>query len=121
MKSRARIAVAVAIIACIPFAAQGEQGAAAIPGIRRQPPPPESPLHTQHDVVVGIVNSIQESKGRVDITHQSFANLGDPQTTSQFRVRSISALKGLHTGQKVKFVAERIDGIATITWIVPVK
>lgn len=120
MKSSSKIAVIIAIIAYLPFAAQGEQSTTA-PEIRRQPPPPESPLHTQHDVVIGVVKMIQEKKGKIVIAHQSFAVLGDPQTTSQFRVSSLAMLRGLHTGQKVKFVAERIDGVATITWMVPVK
>lgn len=120
MNRYSKFAAIVAMIAFLPFSALGEQSVA-IPEVRRQPPPPESPLHTQHDVVIGILKNIEENEGRVVITHQSFESLGDPQTTTLFRVNSRAMFKGLRVGQKVKFVAERIDGIATVTWMAPTK
>lgn len=109
----------IAILALLPVFAQAQNQVTS--EIRRPPPPPESSLHQQHDVVTGTVNAVQNDAGKITITHQSFASLGVPATTTVFRVKPPSMLKRLHSGQKVKFVAERIDGEPTITWMVPIQ
>jgi Cu/Ag efflux protein CusF len=63
----------------------------------------------------GEVTKIDKANARVTIKHGEIKNLDMPPMTMVFRVRPPSLLEGVAVGDRVRFVAERIDGNFTVT------
>ena len=63
----------------------------------------------------GEVRRVDKSAGKVTIKHGPLANLDMPSMTMVFRVRDRAMLDQVKEGDKVKFNAERIDGMLTVT------
>ncbi len=71
----------------------------------------------QTATVDGQVQKIDESAGKITLKHGPIKNLDMDSMTMVFRVKNPSMLKGLKAGDRVKFAAERADGLITITSI----
>ena len=66
-------------------------------------------------MVDGQVKKIDKAAGKVTLAHGPLANLGmDMPMTMVFRVQNPEMLKGLKAGDRVKFVADRVNGQITI-------
>jgi Cu/Ag efflux protein CusF len=65
----------------------------------------------------GEVRKVDKSAGKVTIKHGPLANLYMPAMTMVFRVKDSTMLDRVNPGDKVKFVAEKIDGAYTVTHI----
>ncbi len=66
----------------------------------------------------GQVQKIDESTGKITLRHGPMKALDmDEPMTMVYAVKDPSLLKGLKTGDKVKFQAERVNGQITITKI----
>lgn len=63
----------------------------------------------------GEVTKVDKAAGRITIKHTGVKNLDMPPMTMVFHVRDKSLLDGLDAGDRVRFVAERIDGVYTVT------
>ena len=63
----------------------------------------------------GEVTKIDKANARVTLKHGEIKNLDMPPMTMVFRVRPPSLLEGVAVGDRVRFVAERIDGNFTVT------
>ena len=55
--------------------------------------------------------------GRITLKHGEIKHLDMPAMTMSFRVKSPSLLEGLKGGDRVRFVAEKLDGQFTVTQI----
>ena len=63
----------------------------------------------------GEVTRLDKEGRRVTLKHGEIKNLDMPAMTMVFRVRDPQLLEGLAVGDRVRFVAERVDGQYTLT------
>ena len=71
--------------------------------------------HAQAPTVAGEV--VKVDAGRITLKHGEIKHLEMPAMTMSFRVKSPSLLDGLKSGDRVRFVAEKVDGQFTVTQI----
>jgi Cu(I)/Ag(I) efflux system periplasmic protein CusF len=69
----------------------------------------------------GEVRRLDKSQGKLTLRHGPLANLEMPAMTMVFRVADPKMLDALKEGDKVRFSAERVDGVITVTAIEPSK
>jgi Cu/Ag efflux protein CusF len=63
------------------------------------------------------VRKVDRAQGKVTLRHGEIKNLEMGAMTMVFRVRDARLLEGLAEGDKVRFDAEKIDGLYTVTAI----
>ena len=63
----------------------------------------------------GEITKLDKAGGRLTLKHGEIKNLDMPAMTMIFRVRDPRLLDGLNVGDRVRFVAERVDGQYTVT------
>ena len=63
----------------------------------------------------GEVKKVDKDTGRLTIKHGPLENLGMPGMTMVFGVKDASALEALKAGDKIKFVAENLEGRYVVT------
>ena len=62
----------------------------------------------------GVVKKVDKGAGKVTISHGPLENLGMPKMTMVFRVKDPAMLDRLKEGDKIFFVAEKVDGALTV-------
>ena len=62
----------------------------------------------------GEVRKIDKTQGKITIRHGPLTTLDMPAMTMVFRVKDPAMLDQVREGDKIKFVAERIDGAITV-------
>ena len=62
----------------------------------------------------GEVRKIDKSAAKVTIKHGQLQNLDMPPMTMVFRVKDPAMLDQLKEGDKIKFTADRVDGVLTV-------
>jgi len=67
-----------------------------------------------HAMTTGVVKKVDKGAGKVTIRHGPIENLGMPQMTMIFRVKDPAMLDRLKEGDKILFVAEKVDGAFTV-------
>ena len=89
-----------------------------------------SPLHAEpamppaaQSIVMtdGVVRRIDPANGKLTLRHGPIVNLDMPAMTMVFRVQPPELMNTLKVGDAVKFHAESIDGVLTVTAIQPAK
>lgn len=63
----------------------------------------------------GVVKKIDAAQGKITISHGPLANLDMPAMTMLFRVADPKMMETVNAGDKVNFVAEKINGALTVT------
>lgn len=63
----------------------------------------------------GEVRKVDKAAGKLTIRHGPLENLGMPPMTMVFRVRDAAMLDQVKPGDRIKFLAEKIDGAYTVT------
>jgi Cu/Ag efflux protein CusF len=63
----------------------------------------------------GEVTKLDKPGGRITLKHGEIKNLDMPPMTMNFRVADPQLLEGVGVGDRVRFVAERVNGQFTIT------
>jgi Cu/Ag efflux protein CusF len=69
----------------------------------------------------GEVRKVDKEAKRITLKHGPIANLEMPAMTMAFRVRDPAMLEQVKAGDKVKFEAQKVGGVYTVTKIEPVK
>ena len=69
----------------------------------------------------GEVRKVDKSSGKVTIKHGPIDNLGMPAMTMVFRVKDPAMLDQMKEGDKIKFVAEKVNGAITVIQTEPAK
>ena len=69
----------------------------------------------------GEVKKVDKSSGKVTIKHGPLDNLGMPAMTMVFRVKDTAMLDQMKEGDKIKFVAEKVNGAITVMQVEPAK
>lgn len=62
----------------------------------------------------GEVRKVDKDSGKVTIKHGPIENLGMPAMTMVFRVKDPAMLDQMKAGDKINFVAEKINGAITV-------
>ena len=65
----------------------------------------------------GEVRKIDKAQGKVTLRHGPIENLEMPAMTMVFKAADPRLLDGITEGDKVKFSADRVDGVLTVTAI----
>lgn len=77
------------------------------------------PAATANEVVFtlsdGTIKKIDKAAGKITISHGPLDNLGMPAMTMAFRAADVSMLEQAKAGDKVRFRAERVEGVFTVT------
>lgn len=109
------VLIAVALIAwSVDGRAQGTDHAA-------HHAPGAAPAVQGAEFVVGDVRRVEVDAKRLTVRHGPIQNLGLAETTTVFQVRDARMLEGLTLDDRVRFKADRIDGVYTVTAIEPVR
>lgn len=69
----------------------------------------------------GEIRKIDKENSKLTIKHGPLQNLDMPAMTMVFQVQDTTALEKLQVGDKVKFIADKVDGKFTVTKIEPVR
>lgn len=72
-------------------------------------------------MVDGEIKKVDKEAGKVTIRHGEIKNLGMPAMTMVFRVKDNAMLDQVKAGDKVKFVAEKVNGAFTVVQLQNVK
>ena len=63
----------------------------------------------------GEVKKIDKALGKLTIKHGVLENLGMPAMTMIFRVKDVATLDQVKPGDRIRFLAEKVDGVITVT------
>ena len=63
----------------------------------------------------GEIRKVDPAAGKLTIRHGPLVNLGMPGMTMVFRVKDPDWLKQVKVGDRIKFVAEQVNGVLTVT------
>jgi Cu/Ag efflux protein CusF len=69
----------------------------------------------------GEVRKIDKEQGKLTLRHGPISNLEMPGMTMVFRVADPKMLDAVKEGDKVKFAAEKVNGVLSVVAIEPVK
>jgi Cu/Ag efflux protein CusF len=67
----------------------------------------------------GEVRKIDAEQGKITFKHGPIANLGMPGMTMVFKAADPKLLSNLKEGDKVRFAADKVNGVLTVTAIEP--
>ena len=82
------------------------------------------PAHgpSEAKMVDGLVKKIDKAAGKVTLAHGPLANLGmDMPMTMVFRVKEAAWLDQMKAGDKIRFVADKVNGVFTVVRFEAVK
>lgn len=77
--------------------------------------PAETGMNASDAMSTGEVKKVDKGAGRMTIQHGPLKNLGMDAMTMVFRVRDQSMLEQVSVGDKIRFVAEELNGKLTVT------
>jgi Cu/Ag efflux protein CusF len=66
-------------------------------------------------MTAGEVRKIDKASGKITLRHEALENLGMPAMTMVFRVADPKFLDAVKEGDKVSFVADKVNGQFTVT------
>jgi len=67
----------------------------------------------------GEIRKIDKDAGKLTIKHGEIKNLDMPPMTMVFRVKEPAMLERLKPGDKIRFSADKIDGVYTVVEVEP--
>ncbi|TRZ56159.1 MAG: RND transporter [Rhodocyclaceae bacterium] len=74
-----------------------------------------SPVAATTKMVEGTVKKVNQATGKVTLAHGPLANLGMPAMTMVFRVKDNAWLNQMKEGDKINFIADKVNGALTVT------
>jgi len=63
----------------------------------------------------GMVKKVDKAQAKLTIRHGPLENLGMPAMTMVFRVKDPAWLDRVKPGDNIRFLAEQVDGVYTVT------
>jgi len=112
----ATIATLASLAAAIPVYAAGGHDAHGSAG--------ESHHHRSADaspMSEGTIRKVDPAAGKLTIAHGPLVNLNMPAMTMVFRLGNTTLLGQLQVGDRIRFVAEQVDGALTISSLEPLR
>jgi len=95
-------------------------GASVVAGAA-DPPPEKGAAPAVFPMSSGEVKQIDKGAKRITLKHGPLLNLDMPGMTMTFRVKDATMLDRVKAGDKVSFIAERLDGEVTVTRLEPAR
>ena len=102
--------LAVTSIACLLFAPGGYAAGDSSPDNAAGTTSAES----GKAMTAGLVKKVDKDLGKVTISHEAIENLGMPKMTMVFRVKDPAMLDRLEEGDRILFVADKVNGAFTV-------
>lgn len=93
--------------------------AALATGLAVQAQPAPVPVPSDAPLVEGEVRRVDREQGKVTLRHGPIPNLEMDGMSMVFRVADPKMLDALKTGDKVRFTADKVQGVFTVTSIQP--
>lgn len=78
-------------------------------------PKPSAATATSSDMAEAEVRKIDKEQGKITLKHGELKSLDMPAMTMVFRVKDPAMLDKLAQGDKIKFQAEKLNGVLTVT------
>lgn len=69
----------------------------------------------------GVVKKVDKAQGKLTLKHGPLENLGMPAMTMVFRVQDAGWLDQVKPGDTIRFLADRVNGVFTVTALEVVK
>lgn len=69
----------------------------------------------------GLVKKVDKAQGKLTLQHGPLKNLGMPGMTMVFRVQDANWLDRVKPGDTIRFLADRVNGVFTVTKLEVVK
>lgn len=69
----------------------------------------------------GLVKKVDKAQGKLTLKHGPLANLEMPGMTMVFRVQDANWLDQVKPGDTIRFLADRVNGVFTVTTLEVVK
>lgn len=76
---------------------------------------------TEMQMVDGVVKKVDKSAGKVTLSHGPLTNLSMPAMTMVFRVKDANWLDQMKAGDKIRFMADNVNGAVSIVHFEPAK
>lgn len=114
MKTKLTLALAASFLASIAGAQQAPKGG---DHTSHHPAASASAAVTATPLSDGEVRRVDLAQGKLTLRHGPLANLDMPAMTMVFTVSSPKLLDGLKQGDKVRFTADKKDGVYVVTAI----
>ena len=73
--------------------------------------------HTQAAMSEGEIKKVDKETGKLTIKHGELKNLSMPGMTMMFKVKDPGMLDQVKQGDKVRFMADKVNGALTVTAI----
>ena len=74
-----------------------------------------APADAQGALSEGTVKKVDKAAGKITISHGPLENLGMPSMTMVFRAADPSLLDDVKAGDKIRFAADRVEGVFMVT------
>lgn len=114
MKFISTLLTTLTITISIPFNVLAEE-------INKAAPVAKAKSSNATSMAEGEVKKVDKGTGKVTLKHGPLLNLDMPPMTMVFRVKDAAMLDQVKSGDKVKFIAEKINGALTVTTLQPDK
>ena len=104
-----------ALFALLPLAAQSAGG--------HDPHAGHGAMHSAAEggMVDGIVKKVDKASGKVTVAHGPLTNLNMPAMTMAFKVSNAAWLDQMKSGDKIRFMADTVNGAITVVHFEPAK
>ena len=73
------------------------------------------------DLAEGEIRWVDPAAGKLTVMHDQHKSLGMPPMTMVVRVKDSGRLTQLRAGDRIRFAAERVNGVLTVTVLRPAK
>lgn len=70
--------------------------------------------HASVAMVDGVVKKIDKTSGKVTLSHGPLTNLGMPAMTMAFNLKETTWVDQMRVGDKIRFVADEVNGALTV-------
>jgi len=77
----------------------------------------QSHAATQTQMADGLVKKVDKAAGRITLAHGPLVNLGMSAMTMAFPVKDAAWLDKLKEGDKIRFMADKVNGVITVVHI----
>lgn len=74
----------------------------------------QSPAAADEQMIDGLVKKVDKSAGKVTLSHGPLPALGMPAMTMVFRVKEAGWLDQMKAGDKIRFMADKVNGLYTV-------
>ncbi len=72
-------------------------------------------------MTAGVVKKVDKAAGKVTISHDPIERLEMPKMTMVYRVKDPAMLDRLKPGDKINFIADKVNGVFTVMQFEPAK